>query len=425
MVATELKSRGRVADTPDKTDSGNEDDGWGDAADEAKLPDTEPSQEESSTSTEWNDPANLDERVAALRADQQQPPSNPVDPEIEESEIVDPENVAPADELATEPKPSDDDADAPHWAPEPIADEEPLPEPSSDLAAAVGIASKTATDEVAKKKRQKPASSGSSLTRKQTIKLVAGAAILVLTAVGAILGWLNSKNYELVCHTKSISAEQGKFWPWGRAPLSGPAFRAIAVPSEVICQTQSFDSRLQLEDAFLTALLAQSTKLLTSGGGEQVSVAEAQLEQALLLTRSPKRAKERALAERLQGDVSYWRGAAEVRRATEALSLGAERFEKAAGQRPRHSSDASAWAEHARFIAEEIDKGPRSLRADEAPKDTPRFGGLSEPRVEPRIENSSEPSSIPDVEDDVDVGAQMDAGTSSLDAALPRGGVLL
>ncbi len=450
----------------DKKPEMPDDDGWGAAADEAE--ETPAENVDSTRYSEWADPVNLEEKVAALRAAEQQPQSGPI-AESGAKELGEQSEMSPGEEQSVTTGPGDDiianpatnadqwqqpavpsvvvseteqvergesiplvsDEDAPQWAtvPSPIgpADEQPISAPSSDMLAAAGvIASKTSDPRARKRKEPRERSTGSGLTRKQTIRLIAGAVVLVIAGVGAILGWLNSQNYYLVCGTKSIRAEQGRFWPTGQNALSGPAFRAIAVPSDVVCESTSFESREELELAFLDALLAQSTRLLTSGGSEQVTVAEAQLEQALLLTREPERAEQRELAERLQGDVSYWRGAADVQRAVEVLELGATSFEEAAAKRPRHSSDASAWAEHARFIAEEIDKGPRSLRANEAPKEKPHFSGLTDPKAQlkPQTDASGVPEAPP-IDAGVPTAPPADADVPPIDAALPRGGVLL
>jgi hypothetical protein len=266
------------------------------------------------------------------------------------------------------------------------------------------------------------------LTRRQQFFLVGGAALLVISAVCAVLGWLNSKNYYLVCGKRSITAEQGSFWPYGRSPLPGEAFKAIAGTHE--CASRHFESRDELERAFLTALIEQATRLLTSGDAEQVAAAEQELQQALLLSRDPERGEERAMAERLQGDVAYWRGAAEIQGALETLRNSAEYFEEAATRRPRHSNDANAWAEHARFIGSEIDKGPRTLRKDESAKEEPHFQGLSNPDnpvettpdpPEPLTPTTPvEPAAVP-----IDAGVDAKPPEVPADAKLPTGGVLL
>ena len=164
-------------------------------------------------------------------------------------------------------------------------------------------------------------------------------------------------------------------------------------------------------------------------------MAEQQLEQALLLTRDPTRSEERAEVLRLQGDVSYWRAAAEMERALEILRSSARLFEEAASKRPKHSTDASPWAEHALFISSEIDKGPRSLRKDDSPKEKPHFQGLSQeakpgvtPTVTPLPEPGEEPEAAAAPVPDAGVPSSGQVPTEPApvpDAALPQGGVLL
>ena len=434
--------------------AGPDDDGWGAAAD--KLEANEEKAAEPVATADWKDPANLDERVAALRASEQMPatvlpPTNDVPVTAPQSDtqatvivddslsdLGDSKNAdsaaSPNDKSADSSFVAESSVDTPQWvaptAPEKSAEVQQQPTPPSDMLAAAAVIAKKNSEPKAKakaKKRQeaKEPRTGSGLTRTQLKRLIAVAVLLVVSGVVAILGWLNSQNYYLVCGTQSIRAEQGRFWPSGQSALPGPAFRAISVPSDVLCQSKSFDNRWDLENAFLAALLEQSTTLLANGGAEQVSIAEQQLEQALLLTRDPKRSKERELAERLKGDVSYWRGAAEVERAVESLQVGATSFEEAAAKRPRHKNDANAWAEHARYIAEEIEKGPRALRKNEAPKEKPHFEGLSPPTVAPTPETPERQIDAPTIDAGLPTVPPADADAPPIDAALPRGGVLL
>jgi hypothetical protein len=304
------------------------------------------------------------------------------------------------------------------------------------MVAAAGVLAEKEKQPAAQKRRKREKSKEkdpkTQLTRRQQWFLVGGSALLVLTAVCAVLGWLNNKNYYFVCGTRSITAEQGSFWPYGRSPLPGEAFKPIV--GDFPCESRHFDKRDELEKAFLAALIDQATRLLASGDPEHVSTAEQELQQVLLLSRNPERAEERDMAERLQGDVSYWRGAAEIQSALETLRTSAEFFDEAATRRPRHSSDASAWAEHARFIGSEIDKGPRSLRKDESPKEQPHFQGLSSPdaAAKPAKPTKADPSLTPNTDTAVQVPElPIDAGVDAApppprsDAALPTGGVLL
>ncbi len=277
------------------------------------------------------------------------------------------------------------------------------------------------------------------LTRRQQFFFIGSAVLLVLSAVIAILGWRNSKHFYLVCSQSTITAQQGSFWPYGRDQLPGDAFDAIEGTHP--CTSQHYEKRADLEEAFLAALIEQATRLLKNGDAEHVASAEKQLQQALLLSRNPERGEAREMAERLQGDVSYWRGAAEIAKVLQTLGTSASFFEEAATKRPRHSNDANAWAEHARFIGSEIDKGPRELRKDESPQEEPHFRGLSDPTEDEggdqdpagdddEPEGDDDEPEDPEEADAAPAVTPIDAGTPDSatpipDAALPTGGVLL
>jgi hypothetical protein len=460
----------------DSNKPGADDDGWGDAGKEAQTPEpVVPAAAEG----EWVDPANLEERVAALRENRELPAAPKV--VVEESataEGVSPEPDAapaqeappvapafqfpavqvpaqeavqvpaqeavqvPAQEAVQVPAqeavqvPAQEEVqvpaqeavvvDKPHWSPTPGT------VPPSDMRAAAEVLAQKESAPAAKKRRKiekrNQKDPRTQLTRRQQLTLIGGGALFILAGVGALLGWMNNQHYYLVCGTRIITAEQGSFWPWGRNPLPGEAFKGIE--GDHPCTNLEFDNRNDLEEAFLDALIERATRLLTSGDPEQVASAEQELQQALLLSRDPERGKQRSMAERLQGDVSYWRGAAEIQKALEILHTSATYFEEAAAKRPRHSNDASAWAEHARFIGSEIEKGPRSLRKDESPKEEPHFQGLSQPP--PDAGSDTEPEAAPAVNTSKVVEPPVDAGVAPeepaadpADASLPKGGVLL
>lgn len=425
-----------MSNDKDSKEPGPDDDGWGDAGNEGATPDPEVTPPDA----EWVDPANLEERVAALRERRDQPtaPKVVVEPPPETNELAG-NTTGPILTLGATTEVGGDaataitDDDAPQWSP----DDQELPPPSSDMLAAAGVLAQKEDEPAAKKRRKlkkrKEKDPRTQLTRRQQLVLVGGAALLVATAACAVLGWLNNQRYYLVCGTRSITAEQGSFWPWGQDSLGGEAFKAIE--GDHPCTSREFDNRNDLEEAFLVALIEQATRLLASGDADHVTAAKQELQQALLLSRDPERGKQRAMVERLQGDVAYWRGAAEIQRALKILSTGASYFEDAATRRPRHSNDANAWAEHARFIGSEIDKGPKPLRKDESPKEEPHFQGLSEPDAETpaAADPSTEPPAATPAEgSESGVDAPIDAGVaptqpepSAADAALPKGGVLL
>ena len=375
-----------------KEDSSDE--GWGDD-DSEDAPHLQSNPED-----EWQDPAAMEERLASMKAmrdegwgaprkrseqmaaesgdqddeDEQEIEAVPVPKRVSLSQPIPTVVVSKVEEdedgksTTTFEKVSDDDA--PQWG----SDDSDTGAPPSDMLAASGVHQDA--DGEAKPKRKKPKRQGEPLTPKQKAFLVGGGLLFVILATSAVLGYFNSKRYYLVCSTKTITAQKGRFWPWGRHRIAGPAFKALKVPSDVLCKTREYESHAEVKSAFLEALLEQSTKLLTQGEDAAVTTAEAQLEQALLLTRDPSLSSERELVLRLQGDVSYWRAAADVKSAIDLLNAAATRFEDAASKRPRHSTDAASWAEHARYIGEELPKGPRNLRKDDAPKDTPEFTGL-------------------------------------------------
>ncbi len=400
------------------------DDGWGEVADKASEA-HEPSPQEEHLEEEWGDPAHLEERVAALVSDGDLPVSLPVHKQKTEE--------SPAEEQEEEPEELQDlagtievaDEDAPQWN----HDDEQIPAPSSDMLAAAEVLAEKEDPKAEKRRKRRERGPKTQLTRRQLGVIIGGGSLALLVAICALLGWFNAKHYYLVCQTKSISAQQGRFWPWGQSQLDGDAFRNIRIPSDVLCANKEFDSRNQLEIAFLAALLEQSTALLAEGDTDLVDEAERQLEQALLLSRTQDRETQRAEAKRLQGDVLYLRAAAEIQQAQQVLQSASNHFDAAAAMRPRHSNDANAWAEHGRFISSEIDKGPKVLRKDELPKAKPHFQGLSESPVPRPAEESGASVPIEPVEDSADAGVPPsvapDAQPFSPDAGLPKGGVLL
>lgn len=137
------------------------------------------------------------------------------------------------------------------------------------------------------------------------------------------------------------------------------------------------------------------------------------LDQALLHARSPDRREQRRDVERLLGDVGYWRASAKLRDASTALTDAAKQFDAAAAQRPRHVSDASAWATYVRKLVEELRAGPNGALTAFPPTPTPiparepAPAGVALPVEPPAAGSASEPPPAPP------------------DAGLPTGGVLL
>ena len=145
-----------------------------------------------------------------------------------------------------------------------------------------------------------------------------------------------------------------------------------------------------------------------------VDRAELELEQALLLSRSPERRDLRKELERLRGDVTYWRAAAKVKAATVTLADAAQAFDDAAAQRPRHASDPARWATFVRSLAASLAAGPDGTgQAPPTPTAAP-----SRPLAPPGVALPVEP---PVMLEAVDAGVPADANARGL----PTGGVLM
>jgi len=256
--------------------------------------------------------------------------------------------------------------------------------------------------------------------------LIGGGVVLAVILMFVALGKWNARDYYLVCNADRITAERGRgFPPWGTHRLTGAEWEPIQIPPDAECQETQTTDLIELEDAYLTALVEQANGMLTSRNPSNIELAERQLGQALLLTRRPERRNQRKEIERLLGDVEYWRGAAQIQQVIDLLRQAAGRFDGAAIKRPRHKSDSSSWAGFARATAEELRLGPPELRPAHpvAPNAPPPFTGTG----------PDSPVQVPDA----GVGIAPDAGPGTLlppptdarpappDAGLPSGGVLL
>ena len=245
--------------------------------------------------------------------------------------------------------------------------------------------------------------------------LVAAVALLAggFIATIVLLGRSNASRYRFHCGEARITAEQGRsFPPWGTARLGGAEWQPIDIPPGAECASRETDDRTELEQWYLEALVEQAQAKLTAKEVTAVDGAEAELEQALLLSRAPERRDQRKEIERLLGDVEYWRGAARVKAALETLEDAASRYEAAAEKRPRHASDAAAWAQWLREVAAGLRAGPAGAKRPSGP-------------VEPA--EPARPSAPTGVALPVEEPAPVDAApiTPPIDAGIPRGGVLL
>jgi hypothetical protein len=238
----------------------------------------------------------------------------------------------------------------------------------------------------------------------------------VAAAIAAlvVLGQVHSQRHRLRCRAKDIVAERGRsFPPWGFERLGGPAWKPIAIPPGAECTERETEDVAQLEGWFLEHLAEQAGAKLSGEAPGDVDRAEAELEQALLLARTPERRDLRKELERLRGDVTYWRAAAKVKAAAATLADAAKAFDDAAAQRPRHASDPARWATFVRSLGASLAAGPDGSGAPPPTPATPE-----RPLAPPGVALPVEP---PAAELGVDAGVEPDAARRDL----PTGGVLM
>ncbi|CAN5788881.1 hypothetical protein BH11MYX2_BH11MYX2_02280 [soil metagenome] len=256
-------------------------------------------------------------------------------------------------------------------------------------------------------------SRGGALVAALTIVMGAGIAGLVL------LGRLNHSRYVIKCSAEQVSVERGRsFPPWGTARLIGAEWAPVKLPPEAACTPRETEDLPELSGWFVKLLEDQATALLTAREVSKGDEAEADLKQALLVSRG--RATEdvridtRARIERLLGDVSYWRASAKLNLAAAALDEAAKDYEAAAVQKPRYVTDASAWAIYLHKVVGDLQLGPAGAKSTAfAPMPSSDKAPLgSELPIEPAAGSGS------------DVPAEPSTPATGGSAA-PTGGVLL
>lgn len=303
--------------------------------------------------------------------------------------------------------------------PTPPADDAILPPAYSDAALRDAVG---APPPRVRRKRKRDEDDGTPRPAGKRGMLLVGIGLLtaLVIATFALLGHANAQRYAITCETDRISAERGRsFPPWGTHPLIGAEWRPIALPPNAECKPRETDDRDELERWFLELLIDRASTTLSSrdllepvptGTANPLDTAADQLDQALLLSRTPERRDERKEVERLLGDVTYWRASLRLRDATAGLADAARQFEAAATQRPRHVTDAGAWAGFLHRLLDELHAGPAGVAAPpglvEPPSERPLAPAGEELPVEPEPEPEAEPAAPPD-------------------AGLPTGGVLL
>jgi hypothetical protein len=256
--------------------------------------------------------------------------------------------------------------------------------------------------------------------RRRSRKMIAVAVIALVVGLGVaalvFLGRANSAWFYISCEPDKIVAQQGRsFPPWGESALGGKQWAAIKIPPEAECIPLETESEDELSDQFRAMLVKRASVLLTAKEVTKTGEAKAFLEQALLLARSNTDTARNAKAEiqRLLGDVAYWGASLKMRDASKALLEAAKDFDAAAQQRPRHVTDASAWAEYVRKVVGELESGPSGTSQTFPPTPPP-----TEPRTQapPGVALPVEPGQ----------GSASEAPQPTPpDAGLPTGGVLL
>lgn len=242
-----------------------------------------------------------------------------------------------------------------------------LPPTPVSLSEAVGAPTK-------KSKVVEPRDEDATPPSKRKAMTIAAMTIFVglLTLTLILLGRASSQRYLITCTTDQVRAERGRaFPPWGSQLMGGSEYKPIALPPNAECKPQETDNIAELDRWYLDLLLERASATLTApvldAPGKPLDVAEGQLNQALLLSRAPERRDQRKEVERLLGDVQYWRASLRLRDASVALQDASKQFEAAAAQRPRHVSDAGAWAGFLKRVVDELKAGPNGVTTVTAP----------------------------------------------------------
>ena len=318
-------------------------------------------------------------------------------------------------------------ASGPAAAPAPRPSDDPLlPLSSSDneLRAAVGVKPKPEP-----RKRRPPTEipdddgedDDGVGPQKRSRKLVVVSAFSVVIGLGiaalVFLGSANKGRFVIACEPQEVVAGQGRgFPPWGTRSLDDDAkWKPIKIPPEAECRERETEDEDELSRWYLEMLVERASAMLTAKEVTKIDEAAAMLEQALLHARAPERRDQRKDIERLLGDVGYWRASAKLREAATSLTDAAKQFDAAAAQRPRHVSDASAWATHVRKLVDELRAGPAGVAQTAFPPTPPPERPIAPPGValpiEPGRGSAGSDASAPPA--------------APPDAGIPSGGVLL
>ncbi|MDX2089853.1 MAG: hypothetical protein SFX73_18500 [Kofleriaceae bacterium] len=308
---------------------------------------------------------------------------------------------------------------------------EPLLPPTyseNDLRLAVGATPRDDAPAKEKKKKKRPETPSpvelDDETRPKNRKAAVIAALGLFVGTGIVatvfIGRVNSGRFRIACEANRMVVERGRsFPPWGMTSLGGAEWKPLEIPPEAECHQRETEDTAELATWYSKALVDQATALLTAREVTKVDEAEAQLKQALLVTRSlgtdDERTNARTDIERLLGDVGYWRASAKLRTASDSLTAAAKEFDIAAAQRPRHVTDASAWATFARKLVDDLKAGPAGAQTAFPPL-PPADRPAAPPGVALPVEPVAGTGSGSAVEEPV---------AEPPDAGVPTGGVLL
>jgi hypothetical protein len=254
--------------------------------------------------------------------------------------------------------------------------------------------------------------------RSRLLILVAVVTVVLGLGIAALVlfGRMNKERFVIACQPDEVVAQQGRgFPPWGtRALPDDSKWKPIKIPPEAECRERETEDEEELSSWYLAMLVDRASALLTAREVTKIDDAAGMLEQALLHARAPERRDQRKDIERLQGDVGYWRASAKLREAATALTDAAKQFDTAAAQRPRHVSDASAWATYVRKLVDDLRAGPSGVKAVFPPVPPPPDHPVAPPGtalpVEPDRGSGSDGNAAP---------------VAPPDAGVPTGGVLL
>jgi hypothetical protein len=258
---------------------------------------------------------------------------------------------------------------------------------------------------------------GGRRSRKMIAVSIASLVVGLGVAALVFLGRANSAWFYISCEPDKIVAERGRaFPPWGETALAGKQWAAIKIPPEAECIPLETEDEAALAVQFRTMLVKRASVLLTAKEVTKTDEAKALLEQALLHARAntDDARTARGDIQRLLGDVVYWRASLKLRDASKTLLDAAKEFDAAAQQRPRHVTDASAWAEYVRKIVTELEAGPAGTTQTSFPPAPPPEPGEPRPPAPAGVALPVEPGD-----------AGVEAPPAPPDAGIPTGGVLL